>query len=279
MKYPMKLVVLVISASLLATESVEAKHSRHKHSSPKPAIVASTLPENELGAKIVHYGPKDVVKLNTKVRLTTLIELPKNEQILDFVCGDRDVWVVNGNQNLAYVKPAKEGMTTNLNLITASGNIYSFLLVEVSGASGFQPDLKVLLQPKEESMIQAAQRAPNFVPASELDACKQEVKAQKEEVQRAVDSELAKEIASLDFAYRFHPAKAPFRVSTVFHDRKFTYIVAQPDETPSLWEVRDGKPNLINFSYKDGIFTAEKVIDKGYLAIGKQRFLFSRKGE
>ena len=279
MKYPMKLVAVVISASLLVAETSEAKHSRHKHSSPKPAIVASTLPDNELAAKIVHYGPKDVVKLNTKVRLTTLIELPKNEQILDFVCGDRDVWVVNGNQNLAYIKPAKEGITTNLNLITASGNIYSFLLVEVSAIPGVQPDLKVFVEPKEESMIQGAQRAPNFVSASEVEACKQEVKAQKEEVQHAVDSELAKEIASLEFAYRFHPEKAPFHVSAIFHDRKFTYILAKPDETPSLWEVRDGKPNLINFSYKDGIFTAEKVIEKGYLAIGKQRFLFSRKGE
>ena len=167
MKY-MKIAAVVMSASLLVAENSEAKHPRHKHSSPKPAIVASASPDSELGAKIVYYGPKDVVKLNTKVRLTTLVELPKNEQILDFVTGDRDLWVINGNQNLAYVKPAKEGITTNLNLITASGNIYSFLLVEVSEVPGAQPDLKVFVEPKEESMIQAAQRAPNFVAASRV---------------------------------------------------------------------------------------------------------------
>ena len=57
-----------------------------------------------------------------------MIILPEQEEILDFVCGDKEFWVVSGAQNLAYVKPAKAGATTNLNLVTASGNVYSFLL-------------------------------------------------------------------------------------------------------------------------------------------------------
>jgi type IV secretory pathway VirB9-like protein len=271
--------VAAITVLSLCASGIEAKHVRHKPQPPKSAsAVASTTTDAEPDAKTIHYGYKDVVKLNTKVRFTTLIELPKDEQILDFVCGDKDLWVINGNQNFAYVKPAKEGITTNLNLITASGNIYTFVLIEVS-QTGAQPDLKVFVQPKEESMISAAQRAPHFVPAQELDACKQELAAQQEKFQRALDSELAKEMASLHFGYRFQPEKAPFRVATIYHDRKFTYIVAKPDETPTLWEIRDNKPNLINFSYQDGIYTAEKVIDRGYLAIGKQRFFFFLKGD
>jgi type IV secretory pathway VirB9-like protein len=280
MKYHMKLAAIVLSASLLGAGSSEAKHPRHKPLPSKPAPAGpSTALDAEPGAKIIHYGSKDVVKLNTKVRFTTLIELPKDEQILDFVCGDKDLWVINGNQNFAYVKPAKEGITTNLNLITASGNIYTFVLIEISPLSGVQPDLKVFVQPKEESMISAAQRAPRFVPAHELDACKQDLKSQQEQFQRALDSELAKQMASLHFGYRFLAEKAPFHVSTIYHDRKFTYIVAKPDETSTLYELRDNKPNLINFSYKDGVFTAEKVIDRGYLAIGKQRFFFFMKGD
>jgi len=58
--------------------------------------------------------------------------LPKNEQILDFTCGDKEFWIVSGTQNFAYVKPAKVNFQTNLNLITASGNVYSFVLTEVS---------------------------------------------------------------------------------------------------------------------------------------------------
>ena len=84
-----------------------------------------------------------LVKIKAKVRYTTLIILPKSEQILDFTCGDKEFWVINGAQNLAYVKPAKPGSQTNLNLITASGNIYSFVLTEVSKLPNGEPDLKV----------------------------------------------------------------------------------------------------------------------------------------
>src|SRR5579872_7577555 len=83
-------------------------------------------------AKVVSYSEKDVIAVKAKVRFTTLIVLPKQEQILDFTCGDKEFWIVNGSQNFAYVKPAKAGAETNLNLVTASGNIYSFVLNEVS---------------------------------------------------------------------------------------------------------------------------------------------------
>ena len=68
--------------------------------------------------------------VQAKLRFTTLIILPEGERILDFVCGDKDFWIVSGADNLAYVKPAKAGASTNLNLITASGRVYSFLLTE-----------------------------------------------------------------------------------------------------------------------------------------------------
>src|SRR5262249_54320151 len=87
----------------------------------------SEIPESR--AKVVSYGDKEVVKVNTKLRYTTLIILPKSEQILDFTCGDKEFWIINGNQNFAYVKPAKAGAQTNVNLVTASGNVYSFVLV------------------------------------------------------------------------------------------------------------------------------------------------------
>ena len=74
--------------------------------------------------------------LHAKLRFTTMIILPEQEEILDFVCGDKEFWVVSGAQNLAYVKPAKAGATTNLNLVTASGHVYSFLLTEGSAEPG-----------------------------------------------------------------------------------------------------------------------------------------------
>ena len=31
--------------------------------------------------------------------------------ILDVICGDKDFWVITSTQNIAHVKPAKEGCT------------------------------------------------------------------------------------------------------------------------------------------------------------------------
>ena len=52
-----------------------------------------------------------------------MIVLPEGEEILDVICGDKDFWVITSTQNIAHVKPAKEGAATNLNLVTASGEV------------------------------------------------------------------------------------------------------------------------------------------------------------
>src|SRR5205807_10375696 len=82
-------------------------------------------------ARTIKYAAKDIVLIKTKLRYTTLIVLPQNEKILDFVTGDKDFWVVDGTQNICYIKPAKQGSNTDVTLITATGNVYSFLEKEV----------------------------------------------------------------------------------------------------------------------------------------------------
>src|SRR4249920_3739547 len=79
--------------------------------------------------------------LPTRLRYTTMVVLPEGEEILDVICGDKDFWVISSTHNIAHVKPAKEGAATNMNLVAASGAVYSFLLTEKSGNG--MPDLKV----------------------------------------------------------------------------------------------------------------------------------------
>src|SRR6202162_3072036 len=94
-----------------------------------------------MGIREVSASSRSLIPLNTKIRYTTMILLPDDEEILDVVCGDKDFWVISATQNIAHVKPAKEGASTNLNLVTASGTVYSFLLSEKAGRD--TPDLKV----------------------------------------------------------------------------------------------------------------------------------------
>jgi hypothetical protein len=51
-----------------------------------------------------------------------------------------------------------------------------------------------------------------------------------------------------------------------------------PEEPPALYELKDGKPNLVQFEFRDGTYIAAKVLDSGYLAIGKQKLAFVRAG-
>jgi type IV secretion system protein VirB9 len=281
MKHVLKSAAIVLVTSFLVPWPSEAKHLQHRVKS------SATLPpapaDATLTARTVQYGEKAVIRLNTKVRFTTMIILPENEQILDFTCGDKEFWVVNGNQNFAYIKPAKEGALTNLNLTTASGNIYSFVLVEVSNLPNTEPDLKVFVEPKEPSMIGAANQPPRFVSWAELDGYRHQLEADKEELHRVqqaaqedADKRIDKFLSETKFTYRFDPDKKPFHIRAIWHDSKFTYLQGEPEETPTLYELRDGRPNLVNFEYRDGFYVAEKVIDRGYLVIGKNRLPFAR---
>jgi len=251
---------------------------------PEPSKVAGpAAPVAEPAARVVQYSDRDIVRVKAKLRHTTLIVLPKSEQILDYSCGDKEFWIVNGSNNFAYIKPAKAGSETNLNLVTASGNVYSFLLSEVSEVPAGEPDLKVFVEIGQDSMISAANGPPRFVSAQTLEeyraqseTAKEETRRVKQTAQAAIDSGISKFLSNVRFPYRFEAGKKPFFIRAMYHDDKATYIQARPEETPTLYEVKDGQPNLINFDYKDGVYVVDKILDQGYLAIGKQKQNFSR---
>ena len=250
----------------------------------------SNTPVMEASSKLVEVSERDVVPVNTRLRFTTMIVLPKQEVILDFVCGDKEFWVVNGTQNFAFIKPAKVGSQTNLNLITASGNVYSFLVKEVADGPA---DLKLFIEPKSEGMLSAMNGQPRFVPAQAVEDWRQQAELARATAKKATDDaqvQIAKATsaaqkerdkaleqypAALQFNYDFKDQPG-FNVSAIYNDGRFTYIKAVPQETPALYEIKDGKPSLIQFQFADGLYTVDKVISRGYLAMGKKRLHFTR---
>lgn len=238
-------------------------------------------------ARVVKYSERDVVSVRAKLRFTTLIVLPRHERILDFTCGDKDFWAVDGNENFAFVKPAKAGSATNVNLITESGNVYSFVLSEVSELEQGEPDLKVFIEPSDASIRSGSSGQPRFVSASQIDdyreqveLAKAEARQAKQQAQELIEKQVAEHRSEyptkLLFSYRFQHDRKPFMVDAIYHDGQFTYIKASPQETPALYELREGKPNLVNFDLRDGTFVVPKVLEAGYLAIGKQKMGFQR---
>jgi type IV secretion system protein VirB9 len=62
----------------------------------------------------------------------------------------------------------------------------------------------------------------------------------------------------------------------MYHDDAFTYIKSAASEKPTLYELKDGKPSLINFQLANGVYVIPKILDAGYLAIGKKKAIFAR---
>ena len=126
-------------------------------------------------ARVVKYSKEDIVPVRAKLRFSTLIVLPEDEEILDFTTGDKEFWVINGAHNLCYVHPAQAGIRSNLNLITASGHVYSFLLTEISNEPNAEPDLKLFIEPKEGSTVAVNSGLHGYVSAGEAQAYKKEL--------------------------------------------------------------------------------------------------------
>src|SRR2546429_8148118 len=114
------------------------------------SIEVSPVLADPLGARTIKYSQQDIIPVRAKLRFSTLIVLPQNEEILDFATGDKDFWIINGVHNLCYVHPAQSGIRTDLHLITSTGHVYSFLLTEVGNTPNAEPDLKVFIEPNEQ---------------------------------------------------------------------------------------------------------------------------------
>lgn len=252
---------------------------------PSPAQAAT-----EAEARIVKYSKEDIIPVRAKLRFSTLIVLPEDEEILDFTTGDKEFWIINGAHNLCYVHPAQAGIRSNLNLITASGHVYSFLLTEISDEPNVEPDLKIFVEPKEASDEGTNTGLRGYVSAGEVQAYAKELETLRSQTAgqiHAIEAGAADEVSrfrssyptKLRFDYTLDPraAKEPFRVSAIYHDEAFTYIQCAATEKPALYEVKDGKPNLISFQAENGVYIASKIIDSGYLAVGKKKLRFTRR--
>jgi type IV secretion system protein VirB9 len=242
------------------------------------------------GARVVKYSKEDIIPVRAKLRFSTLIVLPESEEILDFTTGDKEFWIINGAHNLCYVHPAQAGIRSNLNLITASGHVYSFLLTEVGNDANAAPDLKLFIEPKDGAGFTSELPLHGYVRATESEAYKKELdtlRAQTSEQVRAAQAEAAQQVgkfradyqSKLQFDYNID-AKAlrePFLVSVIYHDDAFTYIKCAAREKPTLYEVKDGKPSLINFQLANGVYIVPKVLNAGYLAVGMRKVVFARR--
>jgi type IV secretory pathway VirB9-like protein len=236
-------------------------------------FIPSTVSAQAAGIREVTATDRNVIPLNTRLRYTTMIVLPEGDEILDVICGDRDFWVVSAVQNVAHVKPAKADAETNLNLVTARGTIYSFLLKEKTGSG--QPDLKIYVNASEN----APNGRPKYYSAADVERLNTELTEARNAIvkteQRAKDAVSAATQdypAKLRFVYGTPKYERPFFVRAIWNDGEFTYLKTDARELPALYELKDGKPSVVNFQVRNGTYVIPKLLDRGYLALGESKF-------
>ena len=247
---------------------------------------ATAQQENDdafLRVPVPEEGEDRIHRLRTQVRHTTVIVLPADENILDFVVGDSEYWHLTGAANVAFLKPLRPDAATNIALVCESGRIYSFLVAEHSDGP---PHLVVRVESgAEAARLSGGSGRPAFVARSEV-AAYQQMAAEAAEAARSAREEAKSRAASaieefragyperLAFEYRLDgdAADRPFLVEAMWHDGQFTYLRSRAQESPALYELRDGEPALVAYDLsEDGLYIARHVLADGWLQIGDKR--------
>ena len=221
---------------------------------------------------------------------STLILLPAEEKIATVFGGDTVDWVFDGGHvasRFISVKPKLANATTDIHIVSDHGNEYTLQLQEISSDADAHFDSKVFIVPGDKAAKDRLTDMPVFVPAAELDKAKQEAVAAKAAQVAELKSEEAKAETyrsqypgSLHFDFTWDEKKGKdLGLQQIWHDDKFTYLRGVFQETPALYELKDGKGSLINFDYNAGLYTIPKQLETGYLAIGKKRVDFHRSQE
>jgi type IV secretion system protein VirB9 len=136
----------------------------------------------------------------------------------------------------------------------------------------------VIVEPADRSSIVAASGPPQFVPAAQLEQTRQQLTAVESHITQAVDEYKSAYPMQLKFDYAFKANEAPFNIQSIYHDDKFTYIKTNAPEKFSIYEIRDGQPNLVTYDLREGTYIIPKVMNSGYVELGKKKMEFTRKG-
>ena len=254
---------------------------------------AATSPDGK--HPLLPSAPRTVVVLDTDsppvVRAgllqSTLIMLPPEEKVATVFGGDTVSWVFDGGHvasRFISIKPKIANSTTDVHIVSDHGNEYTLQLREVSSDSDPHFDSKVFVTPGDQAGKDKLAAMPVFVPAAELDKAKREtaeaeakVTNERKAEQTKAETYRSKYPGELHFDYVWDRKKADaLGLQQVWRDDKFTYLRGKFQETPVLYELKDGKGSLINWDYSDGLYTVPKTVFQGYLTIGKQRVDFKR---
>jgi type IV secretory pathway VirB9-like protein len=263
---------LIFAASMLLAADTQ------KPLTVPPSAPATPAPQPRIDdPRTVVIGDRSVTPVYVCQFQETLLILPTAEKVMKSFVADTANWrLESGHEDQAsrYISiKVREPLSpqTTLNVISDKESNYTFRLI----LNSEHCDSKVSIEGDSQMTAKASVVQPWVSPAEaarlhrEVEEAQAIAKTAKEKSEADTSAYRSQYPGKLRFDYRYDPkSAAKLGVQQIFHDDKFTYIAAHPNETPALFEVKEGKPSLITFDFHDGLYTAGKIVTDGYLAVG-----------
>jgi len=267
---------LFVTAAAISTAGV-AQTPHLQPSAPRTLVITDSAPP-----PVVRVG----------LLQSTLFELPAGEKVVTVFGGDTNSWIFDaGHVASRYVsiKPKIADETTDVHIVSDHGNEYTIELREISSDKDnphFDP--KINISSSDTKAADNIAKPPMFVPAAEADAKEAQLRKEADDAKKAAEADhktvataaesfKASYPGTLRFDYTWDQKKgAALGIQQIWRDDKFTYLRGQFQETPALYELKDGKGSLINYDFANGLYTIPKTVVQGYLSIGKQRVEFKQ---
>lgn len=239
----------------------------------KPADKPVTIDD----PRTVVAGERSVVPINVCQFQETLLILPASEKVMKSFVGDTANWKLESgrdDQASRYISikvREPQSPSTTLNVISDHDSNYTFRLV----LSKDHCDSKVSIDPDSQLAQQIKNTEPWVSPAEaarlkeQIEDAKKAADAARQKAQAQTDAYKASYPSKLHFDYKFDPKAAEkLGVRSIFSDEKFTYISGRFEETPTFYELKEGKPSLISFDFANGVYSTGRIVNDGYLAVG-----------
>lgn len=247
---------------------------------PAPLIASPTIDN----PRTVRVGERTVADIFVCHLQNTILVLPEKELSRNSYVADAENWVIkttNANTASRFLsikvdKPVTA--ETTVNLITDHDSSYTFRLILSDLKSPAHCDSKVFVDPDAQLTKHIEETRPWISPdeadrlRAAADQANQRAEAAKGSADTKFDTLRSTYAAKLKFDYVYDEKIAKkMGIQEVFHDTRFTYVKSASGEPPVLFERKENKASVIQFSLTaDGLYSTARIIDNGYLARGGQ---------
>lgn len=257
-----------------------------------PLVAVLSVP---LFAHHVKASPEEVISVNVKLNYVTEIDFPKGNSTEIIPTGDArprygdpKFWDVSVDRNALFVRPQDDappiggGRSTNITITLNDGRRFQVFAHEVSREKSGRPDLRLIadLDDRDDRQPQFIRLDDHYAQLASLQTenliLHKNCDAPKVAVAPALQSPEVEALNGLRFFdYEIFDAKGKGRDfrTIIFHNDRFTFIVPDGLDLPTVSAMRDKKYVKVQSTWVKNRYEMP-LVENGMVQIGKDSFKF-----